>query len=63
MNIIDDLKKENKTPDELLRCKLAATYRLVDLKGWSWNIYNHITVKSKFKKNLRTTSEFIYDKG
>lgn len=31
--------------EKLLRCKLAAVYRLVDLYGWSENIYNHITVR------------------
>lgn len=30
--------------EKLLRCKLAAVYRLVDLYGWSEGIYNHITV-------------------
>jgi hypothetical protein len=30
--------------EKLLRCKLAAVYRLVDLFGWSQGIYNHITV-------------------
>ena len=27
-----------------LRCKLAATYRLVDMFGWSEAIFNHISV-------------------
>ncbi|XP_059532869.1 alpha-adducin isoform X2 [Myotis daubentonii] len=31
--------------EKLLRCKLAAFYRLADLFGWSQLIYNHITVK------------------
>lgn len=30
--------------EKLLRCKLAAVYRLIDLYGWSENIYNHVTV-------------------
>ena len=30
--------------EKLLRCKLAAFYRLADLFGWSQLIYNHITV-------------------
>ena len=30
--------------EKMLRCKLAALYRLVDLHGWTQNIYNHITV-------------------
>lgn len=48
--LIDDLNKggvEAKTPDELARCKLASLYRLVDEKGWSQSIYNHITVRSE----------------
>ncbi|XP_043918845.1 alpha-adducin isoform X3 [Protopterus annectens] len=31
--------------EKLLRCKLAALYRLADLFGWSQLIYNHITVR------------------
>ncbi|XP_073430687.1 alpha-adducin isoform X3 [Dendrobates tinctorius] len=31
--------------EKLLRCKLAAFYRLADLFGWSQLIYNHITVR------------------
>ncbi|RWS11857.1 Protein hu-li tai shao-like protein [Dinothrombium tinctorium] len=31
--------------EKLLRCKLAAVYRLVDLYGWSEGIYNHISVR------------------
>lgn len=31
--------------ERLLRCKVAALYRLVDLFGWSQGIYNHITVR------------------
>jgi len=30
--------------ERIIRCKLAALYRLVDLFGWSQSIYNHITV-------------------
>ena len=30
--------------EKLLRCKLAAVYRLIDIFGWSQGIYNHITV-------------------
>lgn len=36
--------------EKLLRCKLAAFYRLADLLGWSELIYNHLTVRS-FKYN------------
>lgn len=32
-----------KPHEKLLRCKTAAVYRLVDLYGWSQNIYNHIS--------------------
>lgn len=31
--------------ERLLRCKLAATYRLVDLFGWSSGIYSFITIR------------------
>ncbi|KAJ3605301.1 hypothetical protein NHX12_027350 [Muraenolepis orangiensis] len=31
--------------EKLLRCKLAAFYRLADLLNWSQLIYNHITVR------------------
>ncbi|XP_058614052.1 alpha-adducin isoform X10 [Onychostoma macrolepis] len=31
--------------EKLLRCKLAAFYRLADLFGWSQLIYNHLTVR------------------
>jgi len=31
--------------EKLLRCKLAAVYRLIDLFGWTQNIYNHVTVR------------------
>ena len=30
--------------EKLLRCKLAAVYRLIDLHGWTQGIYNHVTV-------------------
>lgn len=30
--------------EKILRCKLAAVYRLIDLYGWAQSIYNHITV-------------------
>lgn len=35
--------------EKLLRCKLAAFYRLADLFGWSQLIYNHLTVSLKQK--------------
>ena len=31
--------------EKQLRCKLAAAYRLVDMHGWSQNVYNHITLR------------------
>merc|ERR1712088_622309 len=31
--------------EKLTRCKLAAVYRLIDLFGWTQNIYNHVTVR------------------
>ncbi|XP_067339582.1 alpha-adducin isoform X14 [Channa argus] len=31
--------------EKMLRCKLAALYRLTDLFGWSELIYNHLTVR------------------
>lgn len=32
--------------EKLLRCKLAALYRLIDMYGWSQNIYNHCSVST-----------------
>uniref|UniRef100_A0A7N9D730 Adducin 1 n=1 Tax=Macaca fascicularis TaxID=9541 RepID=A0A7N9D730_MACFA len=37
--------------EKLLRCKLAAFYRLADLFGWSQLIYNHITVSIQWGSN------------
>merc|ERR1719210_2589912 len=34
-----------KKDEKLLRCKLAAVYRLVDMYGWTQSIYNHISVR------------------
>lgn len=34
--------------EKILRCKLAALYRLVDMFGWSQSIYNHITVSYNY---------------
>jgi len=31
--------------EKILRCKLSACYRLVDLFGWTRGIYNHITAR------------------
>ena len=30
--------------EKILRCKVAAVYRLMDLYGWTQGIHNHITV-------------------
>lgn len=40
---IDSLKYDK--AEKLLRCKVAAVYRLVDINGWSQNIYNHISAR------------------
>ncbi|XP_058472670.1 alpha-adducin isoform X2 [Solea solea] len=37
--------------EKLLRCKLAAFYRLADLFGWSELIYNHLTVRLNSDKD------------
>lgn len=43
---INDLKNYSfENHESIMRCKLSALYRLVDLHGWSQSIYNHITVK------------------
>ncbi|KAM5192759.1 alpha-adducin isoform 2-T2 [Mantella aurantiaca] len=38
--------------EKLLRCKLAAFYRLADLFGWSQLIYNHITARVSSEQEL-----------
>lgn len=40
---IDSLKYDK--AEKLLRCKVASVYRLIDLNGWSQNIYNHISAR------------------
>lgn len=40
---IDSLKYDK--AEKLIRCKVAAVYRLVDIHGWSQNIYNHISAR------------------
>lgn len=46
---INDIKGETSTTynvkEKYLRRKLAAVYRLVDIKGWSEAIFNHISVR------------------
>ena len=32
--------------ERILRCKLASLYRLMDQRGWTDRIYNHITVSA-----------------
>lgn len=55
---INDLRGglSNKYPlmEKQLRCKLAATYRLVDMFGMSAGIYNHITVSDGRKGGVWT---------
>ena len=34
--------------EKVLRCKLAAVYRLIDLYGWTQGIYNHVTVSALY---------------
>ncbi|KAB7495796.1 Protein hu-li tai shao [Armadillidium nasatum] len=31
--------------EKILRCKLASLYRLIDMHGWTQNIYNHCTAR------------------
>ena len=31
--------------EKVLRCKLAAVYRLIQLQGWTQGIYNHVTAR------------------
>ena len=33
--------------EKVLRCKLAAVYRLIQVQGWTQGIYNHVTVNTK----------------
>lgn len=42
--------------EKLLRCKLAAFYRLADLFGWSQLIYNHLTVST----DRRSISTYLH---
>merc|ERR1712123_8279 len=39
--------------EKLLRCKLAAVYRLIDLHGWTQGIYNQVTASSLVKVNMQ----------
>ena len=48
INDIRGLEGMNYTKNEkLLRCKLAAAYRLIDMYGWTQSIYNHVSVSRK----------------
>lgn len=40
---VDSLKYDKS--EKLLRCKVASVYRLIDILGWSQNIYNHISAR------------------
>lgn len=51
--------------EKLLRCKLAAFYRLSDLFGWSELIYNHLTVRSPSsdqEMNLKFVVSIVFRK-
>ncbi len=46
INDIRGLEGMNYTKNEkLLRCKLAAAYRLIDMYGWTQSIYNHVSLR------------------
>ena len=45
---INDLEPHECDADGIERCKLAAAYQMVDLRGWSECIFNHITVRTTF---------------
>lgn len=45
--------------EKLLRCKLAAFYRLADLFGWSQLIYNHITVSTEWGVTEREVEHYV----
>lgn len=38
--------------ERILRCKLAAVYRMMDIRGWTDNIYNHITVSYSWDQSV-----------
>lgn len=42
---INDLNREPINEEEILRCKLASLYRLVDRYNLTYGIYNHISVR------------------
>lgn len=46
--------------EKILRCKLAALFRLIELYGWSQNIYNHITVSAALSTTWLSLSRYIY---
>ena len=46
--------------EKLLRCKLAAFYRLTDLFNWSQLIYNHLTVSQTSHRLYIYIYVFIY---
>lgn len=38
--------------EKIIRCKLAAVFRLMDLYGWTQGIYNQVSVIINFFLNL-----------
>jgi adducin len=46
--------------EKLLRCKLAAVYRLVELYGWAEGIYNHITVMPLIIIDLYIENNYLF---
>ncbi|KAF0305631.1 Alpha-adducin [Amphibalanus amphitrite] len=49
--------------EQAVRCKLASLYRLVDARGWSMGIYNHITVSTMQCGLLPITQEALVVHG
>ncbi|KAF4516400.1 hypothetical protein B566_EDAN008523 [Ephemera danica] len=44
--------------EKMLRCKVAAVYRLMDLYGWSQGIYNHVTARLNQDQELFLTNPY-----
>lgn len=61
-NVIDDFSDDERqqySPEEIrVRCKLASLYRLVDRRGWSMGIYNHITAHLPHQSNAYLLNVF-----
>ena len=45
--------------EKVLRCKLAAVYRLIELYGWTQGIYNHVTVRADTQIFLSNPSKYF----